>query len=80
VTVAGIDHPLPRGHDLRHTAATLAIQAGAHPKVIQAMLGHWSITVTLDRYGHLFPSLPEELAERMDVAFREAGAMALSNR
>ncbi len=41
---AGIAEPLPRPHDLRHTAAALAIAAGAHPKGVQAMLGHSSIT------------------------------------
>ena len=55
-----------RFHDLRHTAATLAIAAGAHPKAIQERLGHSSITTTLDRYGHLFPDLDEELAKRLD--------------
>lgn len=37
---AGIADPLPRVHDLRHSAAAIAIQAGAHPKLIQDMLGH----------------------------------------
>lgn len=49
---------LPSGlipYDLRHTAASLAIRSGANIKVIQAMLGHSSATLTLDRYGHLFP-------------------------
>lgn len=69
---AKISDPLPRPHDLRHTAASLAIQAGAHPKAIQAMLGHSSITVTLDRYGHLFPSLSESLADAVDAGFRQA--------
>ena len=50
-----------RFHDLRHTCAALLISLGAHPKAIQERLGHSSITVTLDRYGHLFPSLAEEL-------------------
>lgn len=43
----------PTFHDLRHTAAALAIAAGAHPKAIQARLGHASIGVTMDTYGHL---------------------------
>ena len=55
-----------RLHDLRHTAASLAIEAGAPPKPIQALLGHSSITTTLDRYGHLLPGMDEALAERMD--------------
>ena len=59
-------------HELRHTAASLAIRAGAHPKAIQERLGHSSITVTLDRYGHLFPQLQESIASGLD-AFITAG-------
>jgi len=40
----------------------LAIAEGAHPKAIQARMGHSSINVTLDRYGHLFPQLDEAIA------------------
>jgi hypothetical protein len=58
-----------RFHDLRHTTASLSIAAGEHPKLIQARLGHSSITVTVDRYGHLFPSMEEALAEKLDAAF-----------
>lgn len=61
-----------RLHDLRHTAASLAIEAGAHPKQIQALLGHSSITTTLDRYGHLLPGMDEVLAEKMDEVGRTA--------
>jgi integrase len=43
-------------HELRHTAASLAIQAGANVKSLQNMLGHESAALTLDRYGHLFES------------------------
>ncbi|MCW2539469.1 MAG: Integrase [Frankiales bacterium] len=43
-----------RPHELRHTAASLAIAAGADIKVVQKMLGHKSATMTLDQYGHLF--------------------------
>jgi integrase len=52
-----------RFHDLRHTCAALCIALGAHPKAIQERLGHSSITVTLDRYGH---KLDELLTERLD--------------
>ena len=55
-----------RFHDLRHTAASIAIQAGAHPKAIQTRLGHSSITVTLDRYGHLMPGTDQTLADGID--------------
>ncbi len=68
---------LPEGlrvHDLRHTCASLLIDLGAHPKVIQEWLGHKSITVTIDVYGHLFPSLNEALADRLDEVFRRAAA------
>lgn len=68
---AGIP-PAMRFHDLRHTCASLCIALGAHPKAIQERLGHSSITVTLDRYGHLFPKLDEALTDRLDELRSEA--------
>jgi integrase len=62
-----------RFHDLRHTCASLLIAQGAHPKLIQARLGHSSIQITLDRYGHLFPSVEAALADKLDAAFAAAG-------
>lgn len=62
---AGLDGV--RWHDLRHTAVALAVAAGAHPLTISRRMGHASITVTLDRYGHLFPDLDETLAESLDA-------------
>jgi integrase len=59
-----------RFHDLRHTCAALLIAQGAHPKEIQARLGHSSITTTLDRYGHLFPSLDDRLRVGLDDLYR----------
>ena len=44
-----------QGDDLRHTCASPLIAQGASVKAVQAQLGHASATVTLDRYGHLFP-------------------------
>ena len=58
----------------RHTFASLLIAAGAHPKLIQARLGHASITTTLDRYGHQFPSVEAALADTLDATFNGAGA------
>jgi integrase len=58
-----------RFHDLRHTCAALSIAAGAHPKLIASRLGHSTIEITLDRYGHLFPSAEEALADALDAAF-----------
>jgi integrase len=56
-----------RFHDLRHTAVALAIAAGAHPKTIADRMGHSSIQITMDRYGHLFPSADEALAAALDA-------------
>ena len=61
-----------RFHDLRHTSVALAIAAGAHPKAIQSRMGHSSINVTLDRYGHLFPELDEAIAEAFGRSLHEA--------
>jgi integrase len=61
-----------RFHDLRHSHAALLIANGAHPKVIQARLGHSSIKTTLDTYGHLFEGLDEAAAERLDVSYQNA--------
>ncbi len=65
---AGIDGL--RWHDLRHTAVALAIAQGAHPKAIQARLGHSSVQVTLDRYGHLFPELDAAIADGLEGTFQ----------
>jgi integrase len=62
---AGLD-PAIRIHDLRHTAVALCIAAGAHPKAIQSRMGHASISVTLDRYGHLYGDIDEKLAVDLD--------------
>jgi integrase len=53
-------------HALRHTAATLLIAQGVHPKVMQERLGHSSAATTLDLYGHLLPGLGREAAARLD--------------
>ncbi len=65
---ASVGEPL-RFHDLRHTHAAMLIAQGEHPKVIQLRLGHSSIQVTLDTYGHLFEGLDEAAADRLDAAF-----------
>lgn len=70
---ASVGEPL-RVHDLRHTHAAILIAQGEHPKVIQNRLGHSSIKVTLDTYGHLFDGLDEAAAERLDAAFPRASA------
>ncbi len=52
-------------HSLRHTAASLAIQAGANIKVVQSMLGHASATMTWDLYGHLYDDDLDQVADRL---------------
>lgn len=46
-----------RVHDLRHTTATTLLEAGVHPKVVQNLLGHSTIAITLDTYSHVAPTL-----------------------
>ncbi|MCJ7695595.1 MAG: site-specific integrase [Anaerolineaceae bacterium] len=58
--------PLIRFHDLRHTAATLMLQQGIHPKVVQEMLGHSDINLTLTTYSHILPTMQLEAANKMD--------------
>jgi integrase len=55
-------------HALRHTAASLAISAGANVKAVQRMLGHASAAMTLDVYSGLFPDDLDDVAERLDVS------------
>lgn len=63
-----------RFHDLRHTCAALLINSDppAHPLAVMKRLGHSSITVTYNTYGHLFPALEEALTESLDRSYRGA--------
>ena len=69
VTAAGLD-PKLRFHDPRHSCASLLIREGASVKAVQKTLGHKSATVTLDRYGRLFPDELKSVADRLDVPAR----------
>ena len=68
-------HDLPRIrlHDLRHSCATILLAAGEHPKVVQELLGHSSVQLTLDTYSHLLPDLQlkERAAARLDDVLRQ---------
>jgi integrase len=64
VRAAGLDGLTP--HDLRHTAASLAVSSGANVRAVQRMLGHKSAAMTLDVYSGLFDDDLDALAERMD--------------
>lgn len=57
--------PLIRFHDLRHSHATLALQAGVHPKVVSERLGHSTVAFTLDVYSHSIPAMQEDAAEKV---------------
>lgn len=61
---AGVPRLTP--HDLRHTAASLAVQSGANVKALQRMLGHTSASMTLDVYADLFDDELDALADRLD--------------
>ncbi len=61
--------PRMRCHDLRHTAATLLLDQGVHPKIVSEMLGHSTMSITLDLYSHVTPSMQEQAAQALDSLF-----------
>jgi integrase len=63
--------PDVRFHDLRHTCATLLLTKGVHPKIVSQMLGHSSVSITLDVYSHVIPGLGEVAANAMEDALGE---------
>ncbi len=63
--------PPIRFHDLRHSAATILLSMGVNIKVIQEMLGHSDISITLRVYGHLLPSMQQEAIDKWDSVFQE---------
>ncbi len=62
---AGLPHI--RFHDLRHTAATLMLGRGVHPKIVSEMLGHATIAITLDTYSHVLPTMQAGAAAKLDA-------------
>lgn len=67
IAAAGV--PNIRFHDMRHTAASLLLEQNTHPKVVQELLGHSQINLTLDTYSHVIPTLQKEAARTMDRIF-----------
>lgn len=63
--------PPIRFHDLRHSAATILLAMGVNIKVIQELLGHSDIAITLRVYGHLLPSMQQEAVDKWEGAFSE---------
>ena len=74
---AVLEAGLPAGlhfHSLRHTCAAFLIADGRHMEEVKDHLGHSSIRVTSDRYGHLFPKARQAVADGLDETFRRAAA------
>lgn len=74
---ASLDDPRPRIHDLRHSHASWLIEAGMSLVVVQRRLGHHSISVTADTYGHLSPDIQRAAAEAANLVLNEASLLAL---
>jgi integrase len=61
--------PSLRFHDLRHSAATLLLAQGVHPRYIMELLGHSSISLTMNTYGHILEEMKKETARQADAIF-----------
>jgi integrase len=66
---AAVGLPSIRFHDMRHTAATILLVQGVHVKLVSEMLGHSTITLTLDTYSHVIPAMHGDAAAAMDTVF-----------
>ncbi len=64
--------PKARFHDLRHSAATLLLAEGVHPRIVQEMLGHSNVTLTLQTYSHALPTMQAGAAAAFDRVLRRA--------
>jgi integrase len=62
-----------RFHDLRHSTASLLLSKGVHPKVVQEILGHSEISMTLDTYSHILPTMQQEAISKLNDVLREQG-------
>lgn len=65
--------PPLRFHDLRHSAATILMAMGTNIKIVQELLGHSNAALTLNVYGHVFPSLSKEAMEKWDILLSPQG-------
>jgi integrase len=59
-----------RFHDLRHSAATILLSMGVHPKVVQELLGHNQISMTMDTYSHVLPTMQKEAINKLNDALQ----------
>lgn len=58
--------PDMRLHELRHSIATILLSMGVHPKVVQELLGHNNISMTMDVYSHVLPGMQQEAISRLN--------------
>ncbi len=58
--------PEVRFHDLRHSTATLLLSEGVHPKIVQEILGHSEISMTMDTYSHVLPTMQRDAMSRLE--------------
>jgi integrase len=63
--------PDMRFHDLRHSAATLLLGMGTHPKVVQELLGHSQISMTMDIYSHVMPGMQKDALTKLNEALEQ---------
>lgn len=63
------EFPAIRFHDLRHSVATLLLSSGVHPKVVQGILGHSQISMTMDIYSHVLPTMHQDAMDKLNQAF-----------
>jgi integrase len=68
--------PRLRFHDLRHSAATLLLAQGVHPRLIMELLGHSSFTLTMNTYGHVMDEMKRETARQIDAVFNPVAVKA----
>jgi integrase len=74
LAATGLDPRKYRLYDLRHTCATLLLLAGENPKVVSERLGHASVTLTLDVYSHVLPTMQEAAADKLERLLYGSGA------
>jgi integrase len=63
--------PNIRFHDLRHSTATLLFGMKVHPKIVQELLGHSEISMTMDIYSHVLPSMQEDVIDKLNRVFKK---------
>jgi integrase len=69
-----------RIHDLRHTAATHLLTKHVHPKIVQELLGHSTIAITLDIYSHVLPALAKDASAHMSSLVSSGSELSIASR